>query len=216
MKMNTKQSKYPKSLIGGVFLVFLLLSVKLTLTAALFLFKKDSAGLPPFPAEVLAEDSRAKPQKATVPKDKATSSPPAPHQPASVAVGTQPVMDLAFYLERKEEELKQKEERLRQKEEYLVQMEQELERKFKELIPIQKEIQAYKAEKEETQNNKIRSLAKIYGTMKPKEAAKLLENLDENLVVQIISTMNSDEAANILAGMDVKKAAKISESLSQR
>jgi len=52
--------------------------------------------------------------------------------------------------------------------------------------------------------------------MKPKEAAKLLENLDENLVVQIISTMNSDEAANILAGMDVKKAAKISESLSQR
>jgi len=68
MKMNTKQSKYPKSLIGGVFLVFLLLSVKLTLTAALFLFKKDSAGLPPFPAEVLGGRTAGQNPKATVPK----------------------------------------------------------------------------------------------------------------------------------------------------
>jgi len=47
-------------------------------------------------------------------------------------------MDLASYLERKEEELKQKEERLRQKEEYLVQMEQELERKSRNSFPFRK------------------------------------------------------------------------------
>jgi flagellar motility protein MotE (MotC chaperone) len=50
--------------------------------------------------------------------------------------------------------------------------------------------------------------------MKPKEAAKLLENLEENLVVEVISTMSATEAANILSNMDVKKAAKISQALS--
>ena len=58
------------------------------------------------------------------------------------------------------------------------------------------------------------AFAKIYETMKIKEAAKLLENLDEQLVVNVISVMNTDAAANILANMDTKKAAKISQVLS--
>jgi flagellar motility protein MotE (MotC chaperone) len=68
----------------------------------------------------------------------------------------------------------------------------------------------------ESQNTKVRGLAKIYGTMKPKEAAKLMENLDDKLVMNIISTMTPDEAAAILSLMEVKKAAKISEALSGR
>ena len=52
--------------------------------------------------------------------------------------------------------------------------------------------------------------------MKPKEAAKLMENLDDKLVMGIIATMTPDEAAVILALMEVKKAAKISEALSGR
>ncbi len=184
--MSYKKSKYPKSLIGAVFLGFFLLSLKLAVTVGSLLLQKDGAEAPPFPAEVLAEDSKAKPVPSTPPV-KADPAKPAPTKVASSGPGAQPVTDLASYLERKEAELKQREEKLRQKEEYLSQMEQEVERKFKELIPIQKEIQAYRTEKEETQNNKIRSLAKIYGSMKAKEAAKLLENLEENLVVHIIS-----------------------------
>jgi flagellar motility protein MotE (MotC chaperone) len=52
--------------------------------------------------------------------------------------------------------------------------------------------------------------------MKIKEAAKLLENLDEQLVVNVISVMNTDAAANILTNMDTKKAARISQVLSTR
>ena len=109
-----------------------------------------------------------------------------------------------------------KEEQLRQKEEYLQQMEQEVENKLKELITLQKEIQAYRTEKEEDQNARIRSLSKIYGSMKPKEAAKLLEKLNDELVVEVISAMTSNDAASVLSSMDVKKAAKISEFLSRR
>ena len=60
-------------------------------------------------------------------------------------------------------------------------------------------------------------MAKIIGTMKPKDAAKLIENLgDERLVKNLMAILNSEEAAGILAVMDVKKAAKISEALSCR
>ena len=118
--------------------------------------------------------------------------------------------------QQKEIEIRKKEEQLREKEERLNKLEKEVEQKVKDLLTLQKEVQSVRSEKQETQSTKVRSLAKIYGTMKPKEAAKLMENLDDKLVMGIISTMTPDEAAAILALMEVKKAAKISEALSGR
>lgn len=119
-------------------------------------------------------------------------------------------------LEQKEQELQRKEQQLQQEEKHLQQMKKEVEQKLQELIAIQKEIQSFRSEKAENKNASIRSLAQIYGTMKPKEAAKLLENMDEKLVVNLLSTMKANEAAEILSIMDFKKAAKISEALTQR
>lgn len=116
-------------------------------------------------------------------------------------------------IQQRENELRRKEEMLKEKEERLAKIEKEVEQKTRELLAIQKEIQAYKNEKQDTVNTKVKSLSRIYSTMKPKEAAKLLENLDDKLVMGIIATMNPDEAAAVLAVMEVKKAAKISEAL---
>ena len=118
--------------------------------------------------------------------------------------------------QQKEIEIRKREEQLKEKEERLGKLEKEIEQKVKDLLALQKEIQAVRIEKQETQNTKVRGLAKIYGTMKPKEAAKLMENLDDKLVMGIIATMTPDEAAAILSLMEVKKAAKISEALSGR
>lgn len=117
-------------------------------------------------------------------------------------------------LQQKEQEIRRREELVREKEEQLARLEKEIEQKVKDLLAMQKEIQAARNEKQDAQNTKVRSLSKIYGTMKPKEAAKLMENLDDRLVMGIISTMTPDEAAAILSLMEVKKAAKISEALS--
>jgi len=118
--------------------------------------------------------------------------------------------------QQKEIEIRKKEEQLKEKEDRLGKLEKEIEQKVKELLALQKEVQSVRTEKQETQNTRVRGLAKIYGTMKPKEAAKLMEALDDKLVMGIIATMTSDEAAAILALMEVKKAAKISEALSGR
>jgi len=120
------------------------------------------------------------------------------------------------HLEQRELELQRKEQHLQAQEKHLQQMQQEVEQKLQELIVIQKEIQSFRSEKADNKNASIRSLAQIYGTMKPKEAAKLLENMDEKLVVSLLSTMKANEAAEVLSAMDFKKAAKISEALTQR
>jgi flagellar motility protein MotE (MotC chaperone) len=119
-------------------------------------------------------------------------------------------------LQQKEIEIRRKEAELKEKEDRLVKLEKEVEQKVKDLLVLQKEVLSVRTEKAETQNSRVRGLAKIYGTMKPKEAAKLMENLDDKLVMNIIATMTPDEAAAILALMEVKKAAKISEALSSR
>ena len=119
-------------------------------------------------------------------------------------------------LQQKETEIRKREDQLNEKEDRLNKLEREVEQKVKDLLVIQKQILALQNEKQEAVNTRVRGLAKIYGTMKPKEAAKLMENLDDKLVMGIIGTMTPDQAAAVLALMEVKKAAKISEALSSR
>ena len=56
-------------------------------------------------------------------------------------------------------------------------------------------------------------MIKVYSTMKPEEAATLLEAIDENLALQIISGMKSKIAGQVLSRLDVKVAKNISEKL---
>jgi len=180
-----------------------ILVVKLAITIiGAFRFQPETAAISV--SEAIAKDDKK------VDADKPVQVEKSPkYRPASNA-------DSLSVLQQREIELRKKEEQLREKEEHLVNLEKEVEQKVKDLLALQKEVQSVRTEKFETQNTKVRGLAKIYGTMKPKEAAKLMEALDDKLVMNIISTMTPDEAAAILSLMDVKKAAKISEALSGR
>ncbi|NLI32280.1 MAG: hypothetical protein GX422_05785 [Deltaproteobacteria bacterium] len=208
---NQSKKKWIKA---SLLIIALAVGVKVIFTFGPLFFKESVKLSPP---EVLAGDQKEKTADPVLAKaGRAQGTQPA--SPASTMRNEpgQQTGEAYAFIQQKEAELKQREEDLRAKEEYLSKIEKEVEQKLKELIAVQKEIQAYRSEREENQNGKVRSLAKIYGTMKPKEAAKLLDNLDEKLVMNIISTMSPDEAAGILSNMDVKKAAKISEALSNR
>ena len=181
-----------------------LLLIKLALTViGAFSFEQQTASAVP---EAMAKDDKPKAEaENAAPVEKTAKSKP----------GLSTTESLSAF-QQKEIEIRKREEQLKEKEDRLGKLEREIEQKVKDLLALQKEVQSVRAEKQETQNTKVRSLAKIYGTMKPKEAARLMENLDDKLVMGIIATMTPDEAAAILALMEVKKAAKISEALSGR
>jgi flagellar motility protein MotE (MotC chaperone) len=199
-----------------IVLIFSAVFLKLLLAAGNFANQPKVGHALFAPAEVLAKDPKkdAPPSAKKGPVDK-----PAAELDGGKVGATTPAAppgETTGYLEKKEAELRRKEQHLQEQEQYVLQMQKDVEQKMQELIVIQKEIQAYRNEKAESKSANIRSLAQIYGSMKPKEAAKLLENMEEKLVVAVISTMKSTEAAEILSAMDFKKAAKVSEALTRR
>lgn len=56
-------------------------------------------------------------------------------------------------------------------------------------------------------------LIKAYSAMKPQDAAKLLEVINENLAIQIVSGMKSKVAGKVLSKLNVRVAKNISEKL---
>lgn len=183
-----------------VLITILVMKLAVTVIGAFYSQPEATISVP----EAMAKDEKPKSEAQNIPQvEKLAKTKPA-------------LSDSLNVLQQKEIEIRKKEDQLKEKEERLDRLEKEVEQKAKDLLAIQKEVQAVRTEKLDTQNTKVRGLAKIYGTMKPKDAAKLMENLDDRLVMGIISTMTPDEAAAILSLMEVKKAAKISEALSGR
>ena len=116
-------------------------------------------------------------------------------------------------IENKNRELKKREEELRLKEVRLEALEAKVR---KDLKKIEKSISESKeqmgAQDEKTKAN-VNSLIKVYSSMKPEEAASLVEAIDEELALKIVSGMKSKIAGQVLSKLDVKVAKRISEKL---
>lgn len=78
---------------------------------------------------------------------------------------------------------------------------------IEELRGVQEE---FTAEREQS----MARLAKVYGAMKPAAAAPILETLDPEVVLEIISRMKDRQAAKVLASMDRGLASEISSRMS--
>ena len=116
-------------------------------------------------------------------------------------------------IENKNRELKKREEELRLKEVRL----QALEAKVrKDLEKIEKSLSESKEQmgiQDEKTKENVEALIKVYSSMKPEEAANLVEAIDEDLALKIVSGMKSKIAGQVLSKLDVKVAKRISEKL---
>ena len=116
-------------------------------------------------------------------------------------------------IENKNRELKKREEELRIKQTRLEALEAKVR---KDLDKIEKSISESKEQmgiQDERAKKNVEALIKVYSSMKPEEAADLVEAIDEGLALQIISGMKSKIAGQVLSNLDVKVAKRISENL---
>lgn len=107
---------------------------------------------------------------------------------------------------------------LQKKEEELMKFEQanekkalEIEKNLKELERLRDEISTKLADRLAADSKKIDQLVEVYSTMRPAQAAKIFEDLTEELAVQVLSKMKKKNAAEILNLMNVEKAKKFAE-----
>ena len=116
-------------------------------------------------------------------------------------------------IENKNRELKKREEELRIKQTRLEALEAKVR---KDLDKIEKNISESKKQmgiQDEKTKENVEALIKVYSSMKPEDAANLVEAIDEGLALQIISGMKSKIAGQVLSNLDVKVAKRISDNL---
>lgn len=84
--------------------------------------------------------------------------------------------------------------------------EQEINQKYEELLSIRSEIKDLLAQQSEEEQKRIASLVKIYEGMKPRDAARIFNTLDQDVLIQVVSKMSERKSAPIIASMDPDRA----------
>lgn len=94
--------------------------------------------------------------------------------------------------------------------------ENQIERKIIEMKTLQSTIEGLLRQYNDQEDAKMRSLVKIYENMKPKDAAKIFEQLEMPIMLEVVERMKEQKVAPILAEMDPGKARNLTSELAQR
>lgn len=115
-------------------------------------------------------------------------------------------MELFEDLKKRRRSLEKQENELGVREALLKAAQQEIDQKYQELITLRTDIQGLLKQQTDEEKARINSLVKIYEGMKPKDAARIFNTLDIDVLLQVVSKMSERKSAPILASMDSVRA----------
>jgi flagellar motility protein MotE (MotC chaperone) len=119
-------------------------------------------------------------------------------------------------LSQRREELEQRAREIDEREVLLKAAEQRIEQRIGELERLQASIEALLVEHDEQTEAQMQSLVKIYESMKPKDAARIFEELDMEVLLEVVERMKERKSAPILAKMNPERAKTVTLELAQR
>ncbi len=125
-------------------------------------------------------------------------------------------IDLLQMLAKRREVIEQRAAGLKQRETLLEAAEKRIDEKIAKLEVLQKAIEDLLIRRDEQEEAQLTSLVKIYENMKPKDAARIFEELDMAVLLDVIERMKERKTAPILAQMNPRRAKAITLELAQR
>lgn len=125
-------------------------------------------------------------------------------------------LDLLQDLAVRRNELDERSRQIDMRERLLEATENRIDDKIIQLKDLETRIQAVVATYEQNENEQMDSLVKVYETMKPKDAAKIFETLDNNIQLDVAIRMKEARMAPILAAMSADKAKDLTHMLATR
>jgi flagellar motility protein MotE (MotC chaperone) len=183
----------------------------------------DAGAEPAAPsAKVAAAEASAAEQPATVAAAGATAAegPTPPGQitnlPTDIFKMTDEEIVLLQSLSQRREELEQRAREIDEREVLLKAAEQRIDQKIAELEQLQGSIEALLVKHDDQSEAQMLSLVKIYESMKPKDAARIFEELDMAVLLEVVERMKERKAAPILAEMNPERAKTVTLELAQR
>lgn len=102
------------------------------------------------------------------------------------------------------------------REKLLAATEKKLNSKLTELNGLKTQIQGLLKKHDKEQETKLKSLVKIYETMKPKNAARIFERLEMDILLDVVERMREAKTSLIFAAMDPATAKAVTSRLAER
>ena len=125
-------------------------------------------------------------------------------------------VDVLQQLAKRREELDVRARQLDEREALVQAAEQRMEQKMAELKALQATVEALLQKRSDEQEAELKSLVKTYENMKPKAAAKVFEEMDMDVLLDVVERMNERKVAPILALVTPTRAKEITFELAQR
>jgi flagellar motility protein MotE (MotC chaperone) len=119
--------------------------------------------------------------------------------------------DYLFKLAERKKQLDAREAELNKVAEQIEKQKSEIAAKLVQLEEVRQKISAQLQDRIKADEAKVEVLVQMYTNMKPVQAAKIFETLDEDLVIEILSRMKKKNAADILNLIKPEKAQVLAE-----
>lgn len=173
---------------------------------------------------VAAAHAQAAPEAPKPSRTAAVEPAPAPAAPApaSKRTGRDPMsfspqeVEILQSLAQRRDDLDKRAAEIDRHEALLQATEQRIDEKIARLQQMEGMINDAFKKEDQKDEAKIKSLVRIYETMKPKEAARIFEQLDLPVLLDVLEQMKELKTAPILAAMDPAKAKAVTLALAAR
>ncbi len=129
---------------------------------------------------------------------------------------SQSELEILQKLAQRREELDIRERSIEQKAGVLKAAEAQIDVKIAKLKELEASIKDLIGVYDEKERDRLNNLVKIYSTMKPKEAARLFNDMEMSLLVRVFEQMKESKSAPILALMDSAKANALTSELANK
>ncbi len=129
---------------------------------------------------------------------------------------TKTEIDLLESLSKRRDELDARERDLQLKSKVLEATEKRIGDKMNEMKTLQADLSKVLAQYNEKQDAQLKSLVKIYESMKPDEAAAIFNEMEMPILLDVIGKMSERKVAPVLANMSPKKAKDVTQELAEK
>lgn len=148
------------------------------------------------------------------PKREAYACPPPPPPPEPTGpTFSETELQVLQQLSERRDKLSERETDLQRRETLLSATEHRIDEKVASLKQLQTTLDGLIRQHDAEQETKLKSLVKIYETMKPADAARIFEQLDSDTLLPVVEKMNERKLAAILAKLDPMKARDVTVEL---
>lgn len=169
-------------------------------------------------------EAEAKPDgkgKMAVSEEPVDPTAPLPKSRKSVSAGgnagfTAAEIEVLENLTRRREELERRAQALQMREKLMAATEKSVDAKIRKLKKLETRISAMVKQKDTESEGQLKSLVKVYESMKPKDAARIFEQLDMDILLDVTARMREAKMAPVLAAMKSEKAKALTVQLATR